>query len=81
MKDIKWLFRDPEKTTPEQALRIVCRVLKGTDAANIAMALKHRSKYPNHPAGYCGLTRWVRRVLKANAKVDAPSGARSAERR
>jgi len=66
MKDILWLYRDPDKTTPEQALRIVCRVLKRTDAAHIAMALKHRPKYPDHSAGYCGLTKWVRRVLKAN---------------
>jgi hypothetical protein len=66
--EIKWLFKDPHQTTPEQALRIVCRVLKGSDSAHIAMALKDRKKCPDNPAGHCGLTQWIRKVLKENAK-------------
>lgn len=66
MKKVQWLYRDPRKTTPVQALRIIKRVLNGTDAAHRAMALKHRSKYPNNPAGYCGLNKWIRIVLSSS---------------
>ncbi len=66
MKQIRWLYKDPAKTTPEQALRIIRRVLKGASGENIAMALKHRKKWPDNPAGYCGLTQWIRRVIIAS---------------
>ncbi len=67
---IKWLYKAPEKATPRQALLIACRVLKHTDAAHIAMALRDRPKYPGYPADYCGLTTGIRKVLKHNTKGD-----------
>jgi hypothetical protein len=69
MNKIEWLYKAPEKTTTEEALRIVCRILRKNDAGHIAMALRHRKKWPNHPAGYCGLTKWIRKVLKGNRAV------------
>jgi hypothetical protein len=70
MNKVTWLYRDPAKTTPEEALRIACRVLRRTDAGHIAMALRHRRKYPDHPAGHCGLTQWMRKVIKTNDRID-----------
>lgn len=79
MQQVTWLYKDPAKTTPEQALRIVCRVLRKNDAAHIAMALKHRQKYPDYPAGYCGLTKWIKRVLKANELLTVSGGPKGVQ--
>lgn len=76
VRQIEWLYKDPKRTTADEALRIVLRVVKGTETAHIAMALKHRARHPNNPAGHCGLAKWIRAVLKSNPEFHAPSKAR-----
>lgn len=67
---ITWLYKAPDKVSPTDALRIIARILHGTGSEHIATALRHRKRYPNNPAGHCGLSTWIRAVIKSE-KVGA----------